>query len=706
MKNLKSPAQETSYYFLLIAAGMLSIYIFFYQQIHSNFSWIFGGDYDAVIEAVLVSHWYHVFESSQIWNQPLYFYPYQDVLGYNDGYFLYGLIGIPYRLLGFDLLVAQELVHMTVKAIGFVSMAAFLGRLQQKNLVTLLGSALFTLFINSSIHAYHGQLFSLGFVPLLALLLLEAVRSVFARQKKAMLLYGAAFSLMYGALLITGFYMAWFFGLFVIVYVVCYACHDFQKVKEFFKLALSAKYQLALILLVFLLAIAPFLYVYLPKLKETGGQGYDSQIFYSLHLADMLNFGKGSLLWGRVFEFFDQRFPGMWRPGEFQVGFTPDVFILSAFIIFVLILKKSQASPLWFKVLGCATLLAMLLPLSFSGHSLWFFVRSLVPGGRGLRVIARFYIFLAFPVSVLIAVYFSSLWRMFRKARMPILVLMTLVCLGQINTQKEVGLDVTKHMSLVGNAAAAPKDCRSFFVHNPVPKSNDFITSVYGQNVQAMLLADAFGIPALNGFATFNPSDWIFEERPMYVYRVGNYIKDHRLQDVCQYDIGRNQWLAADAIDYRAEIAAYQSGETAAFAKDGAGDKFVLDGWSAAEDWGRWSDARTANLIMRAPATDAQALQLEFVSRAFLVPAHPALTIAVSVNGRKLDTFTYRYPGDAGDSVRSLKIPADLLAQDKGLLKIAFDMDKPASPASLGLGADSRNLGLGLVSLKLLPKVD
>lgn len=701
IKNPKNALQETNYYFLLIAVGTLSIYFFFYQQIHSHFSWIFGGDYDAVIEAVLVSHWYHVFDFRQGWNQPLYFYPYQDVLGYNDGYFLYGLLGIPYRLLGFDLLVAQELVHMTVKAIGFLSMAALLGRLQKKNIVTLLGAALFTLFISSSARADHGQLFSVAFAPLLAFLLLEAVQSVFLGKKMAMFLYGASFSILYGAMLITGFYMAWFFGLFLIIYTIFYAYFDFKKVKTLLDLALSSKYQLALILLIFLLAITPFLYVYLPKLKETGGQGYDSQIFYSLHYLDVLNFGKGSLLWGHIFEAIDSRFPGIWRPGEYQVGFTPDVFILSIFIIFSLVLKKSNTIPLWFKVLACATLCAMLLPLSFSGHSLWFFVRSLVPGGRGLRVIARLYIFLAFPVSILIAVYFSGLWRSFQKARVPIFILLTSVCLGQINTHKDVNLEVKKHISLASNTAALPKECKAFFVHNPVPKSGDFISSVYGQNVQAMLLSDTFGIPTLNGFATFNPSDWIFEERPMYVYRVGNYVNSHNLQGVCQYDIGRNKWLAPDEINYLSEIASIGTGETASFSKDGAGEKFILDGWSAAEDWGSWTSARTASLIMRPATVDDGAMDLEFMSRAFLVPTHQTLNIVVSINGQKLDTFKYQYPLDASDSVRKVKIPGDLIARSKGLFKVEFEMENPASPASLGLNADSRNLGLGLAWIKL-----
>jgi hypothetical protein len=108
---------------------------------------------------------------------------------------------------------------------------------------------------------------------------------------------------------------------------------------------------------------------------------------------------------------------------------------------------------------------------------------------------------------------------------------------------------------MVNNASPAPKTCTSFFVDNPDPKPDDFVSNLYRQNVQAMLLADNFGIPTLNGFATFNPSDWIFERKPTYIYRVGNYVRNHNLQGVCQYDIGKNMWLTQDETNYNSEIA-------------------------------------------------------------------------------------------------------------------------------------------------------
>jgi len=701
MTNLKKITQEGLHYLLIAVIGAITIYLFFYQQINSGFSWIFGDDYDGVIEVALVSHWYRVFQFHHVWNLPQYFYPYQDTLGYNDGYFLYGLIAAAYRVLGFNVLVSHELMHISVKAIGFLSMAALLGRLQQKNIIALLGAALFTLSINSAASAGHGQLLGVAFAPLLALLLLETIRNILAGEKKSILLFGAGFSLLYGATLLTGFYMAWFFGLFLIIYAISYACLDFSKVKTLLNAVSSSRYQVAFVLFVFLLAVVPFVFVYFPKLKETGGQGYGNQLYFSLHVADMLNIGRGSLLWGPAFDFIDKRFPGLWRQGEFQFGFTPDVLALSLFIISGVILRKSTFKPLWFKALGYATLIALVLPFSFSGHSLWFFVHSLIPGASGVRVISRFYIYLAFPVAILLTVYFCNLWKSSPKARIPVFILLLIVCASQVNLHKDVNLDTKKIMARLNNAAPAPKACTSFFVDNPLPKPTDFVSRLYEQNVQAMLLADNFGIPTLNGFATFNPPDWVFEQKPMYLYRVGQYIRSHNLQGVCRYDIGENKWLTQGEIDFYSGVLHYETGKTLSFVQGGEGIGFLLDGWSVDEDWGRWTDAQTASLVMRMPAVTDGVINLEFKSRAFLAAVHQSLEVAVSVNGQKLEVFKYVAPQDAHDSIRIVKIPRDLLTKNDGLLTIRFDIEKPASPASLGVSADGRNLGLGLVSLKL-----
>jgi hypothetical protein len=543
---------QTLYRMLAVVVCAISIYLFFFRQINTRFTWLFGEEYDAVIEAVLVSHWFHVFQFAHHWNEPLYFYPYRDILGYNDGYFLYGLLSIPFRLAGFNLLVSQELVHMVVKIIGFASMVALLGRLQTKNIAQLLGAALFTLCISSSTHAAHGQLLCVAFAPLVSLLLLDLYRSIVTGNGRGTLTYGIAFSVLYGALLLTGFYMAWFCGLFLILFALCALVLARSEAKVLWRQVMRLKLQVGIALLSFVASALPFALVYLPKLKETGGQSYSIQQYWSLHYVDILNYGDGSLLWGTLFALIREHFPDAMRPGEFQVGFTPDVVLLLGFAIFKIISRKVDF-PVWVKATVYALLISLALPVSIDGHSLWFFVNKLIPGANGMRVVARYYTFLAFPVCVLITAYFSRLWSQTPQTKFPIFFVLSIACLGQVNIHKIVNLNVPAQMSIIDGAPPIPAECKVLFVANPIPVPDGFVPKRYRQNIQAMLLADRFGVPTLNGIATFDPPDWAFSYAPEYLRLVKNYIDKWNLTGVCKYDVQSRTWQTQQQIDFTAD---------------------------------------------------------------------------------------------------------------------------------------------------------
>lgn len=540
--NIRSPAgYNLLHYSVALVAGCASLYLFFFKQINNGFSYIFGDKYDAVIESVLVSHWYHVLGFTQAWNQPLYFYPYPDVLGYNDGYFLYGLIGAAYRVMGFDIFHAQALVHVTVKALGFVSMLILLNRLHGRSLINALGAALFTLAINSSVQAVHGQMLAIAFSPLLTMLLLGGVRAAVVGARKAFLLYGLVFVSLFNSLLITAYYASWFFGLFAIVYVASYAVMDREAVKKYIRAMYRLKLQALIIGAWFVATVIPFLYVYLPKLKQTGGQSYGNQLYYSLHLADLMNYGSGSLLWGWLTNRIDGSFPNLMRLGEYSVGYTPDILLVMAFVVYSLRANKPRM-PVWVKVLAAAVLVSAALPISVDGHSLWFFVRTLVPGAAGLRTISRYYLFLAFPMAILISVYFERLGGFIRNGRLVGAMALALLCAGQINLAAPTYLNVPRETAIVDPVGKAPGGCASFFVSNPVSPAKSRVDRIYRQNVQAMLLADKVNIPTLNGLATFNPPDWIFVQDGGYLQRVREYVARHKLKGVCRYDFSGRRW--------------------------------------------------------------------------------------------------------------------------------------------------------------------
>jgi hypothetical protein len=524
---------------------VLSIWGFFHPQIANGFTKLFGDNLDGMIEAFLLGHWYRVARGLQAWNDAGYFAPIHDTLGYNDGLFLYGLISLPFRYAGLDLLRTQESVHLIVKTIGFVSMVALLDRVVAKrSLACIVGAAVFTLMISSSNQAGHGQLLSVGFAPLAMLLLLNTLDHI-GRSGRGLLSWGAAFVVLMGAWLITSFYMAWFFILLCGASALIAAALDFATLSA----RLGAWRQIRMrpllpLLVVGMLSLVPFLLVYGPKLRETKGHQYAAALAYTVRLHDMANIGCCSFVWGPAFHSIDSMVPGWFRGGEFAVGFTPDILAcMAATALLVLWTRKIRLRRTEAALIG-GGLLLLLAPISLAGHSPWWLIYKFVPGATGVRVVARLWIMLALPVGVMVAMLVHRLSH--AGHRFAALALSALLIASEVPTATVIGLDVATEERKADAVPKPPADCNSFFVasHIRPDQSQDLIYSLYHYNVLAMQISDHVDLPTLNGFASFLPPDWNFAAAPQdtYLSRVAAYAGAHQMKAVCSYDVENAVW--------------------------------------------------------------------------------------------------------------------------------------------------------------------
>jgi putative flippase GtrA len=546
-KNNMLNMKKTIYWVLLFGSGLISIYLFFYKQFNSNFSVLFGDPYDGVIEAVLVGHWYKVVSLIHHWNQPFYFYPHEGTLGYNDSYFIYGLLSLPFRFIGINILITQEYVHVIVKVIGFFSMVWLLNTITaKKSYINFFSAAIFVLMINSSNQAYHGQLLSVAFSPLLFGIALKAITSIDDRDKK-FIVWGALFSIAYVAWLLTSFYMAWFFGLYCILVFLVALVVDYSSITfRMRELVKNKKLQSLFLGIFFLVCSIPFLLIYIPKLHQTGGRSYQGDaLFGSLRPWELLNIGPGSLIWGKSFDILNAEFPGYFRTGEYAVGFTPDILFSIAVLFGVYFVnKKFKLTTLQFATI-CAGVIGLLLPISVNGLSLWWFIYHLVPGASGVRLIARFWILLSFPIAIAITILAHQLYSR-RRDRLFLLFFVTILLLGQINITPLVSLDVRSVLRLLEGMQASPNACKSFFVMDPTGYSSGDknIDASYRLNVAAMLISDHVNLPTINGTASFYPPGWDFSEVPYdnYLARVHQYTQTYHINNICEYSIKNYSW--------------------------------------------------------------------------------------------------------------------------------------------------------------------
>ncbi|CAH1687886.1 hypothetical protein CHELA1G11_20127 [Hyphomicrobiales bacterium] len=81
----RSSALEACVAVILCAMALL----FFYRTPLASNDILFTFDrFDPVIQASILEHWFGVFRGWYDWRNPIVFAPYQNVLGYNDSYFL------------------------------------------------------------------------------------------------------------------------------------------------------------------------------------------------------------------------------------------------------------------------------------------------------------------------------------------------------------------------------------------------------------------------------------------------------------------------------------------------------------------------------------------------------------------------------------------------------------------------------------------
>ena len=514
---------------------------FFRGQIMDGFTLLLGDRHDGVIELSILEHWRNVLRGTEAWNRTAYFWPVPGTLGYNDGYLAFGLLHAVFRGLGADPFLSGELVNMALRALGFLGMYALARRLFGLELGwALLAAALFTLANNLAIRASHAQLFCVSLAPGLALLLAEALRALQAGRRGALLGRGAGFVAGFAVWLLSGFYMAWYFVFFCTTALACWLVLAGRPARAGLWRALRAQAPvLAGLGALAALLNLPFLLVYLPKAAETGMHAWTMVRQYTPSPLDMLNVGERNLAWGWLVRLLNFAFrPDMPAWSEQMTGFP-----LALLALFAAALWRPPGGVVM-KALALATALTWLLTLRFGPASAWWLVYEAFPGARAARVVARYQIFLALPVTLL-AVAALARWAP-RMSRLSLGLLVALLLVEQLNGYAPTFLDRPHELARLRAVPPPPAACRSFFVTAARTESRfgEEVDNVYNHNTEAMLVAEVIGLPTINGISTFNPPLWPdgLPGTPAYAAAVRAYAVAHALEGLCGLDLRRFSW--------------------------------------------------------------------------------------------------------------------------------------------------------------------
>lgn len=556
-------------FFIVYLAAM---FLFFREPILSGFDLGYGDRSDSLIEISLLEHWRNVFVHGTTWNLPAYFHPYPDTLGYNDGYFLYGLVYSFWRLFA-DPFHADTLNIFTFKTIGFVSAYVLVVRsLGWERPIALLIAMLFTVASGMAIQAGHAQLHTIGLLPIVTICGIGMVRAERAGRHARSAAFGGGFAAVMAAWFLTSYYLAWFTMLFAGVLALCWAWKS-RQIAPRKAAALARRHVVTLTStgLVFALCIVPFLMVYLAKLAETGGHGYKISLLVTF--VDLINVGPGNYVWGWIFQAFEAIFqalvpagsklPERFLRGEHETGLPPFLFILTIVAARRVLRQRpaglrqtGAANPatLDLRAFALAIVISWALTLQLWVLSPWGLVHLLVPGASGIRVVLRYQLFLVLPVLLLVfAVYRERAICLMRSRPWAAVGIAAFLVAEQLSAEPVAQLSRTRQIQDLWHIPAPPTGCQSFYVvltrvseevsntpGSPLTGPNKGGgNGLYPHNVDAMLLAQLWRVPTINGFSTFNPPDWNFADSTSADYdaRVLDYARKHGLRAVCRLDV-------------------------------------------------------------------------------------------------------------------------------------------------------------------------
>ncbi|MGX4643840.1 DUF7024 domain-containing protein [Massilia sp. SYSU DXS3249] len=678
---------------LLAAFCLVCLVLVGRYQLFTGFALLPGDRYDVVISTTILEHWYLFFTGQADWSEVNYFYPYTRTIAQTDAYFLIGVAYFPFRLAGLDPFLAAELANFAVRGCGFVFSYLLLRRVFAFPFYwALLAAGLFTLSSGLASHSSRIQLTSLAFVPLIGMLLWSAIKAFLAGNGRRFALHGIAAGLLYGALCLTCFYVAWFFAyFFTFAAVIMFVWAGADLRRQFGRQLLAQYRSLLAVLAGTALGMAPFVYAFLPKSREVGVRAYESVRGNTIPWQDVLQVGNENLMFGKFYNSVLKLVSPSYTPvGEYATtGFAPILFVLFVAGCVQAIRQGRRGQFVILPSLALATLLTWGLALRVGGYSGWYLVYHLFPGAQALNVVAAYQFVLALPV-VLIGVRYLSTQRM----GMPIALLLGALLVAEELTKPYLNLYRHEEIARLALPNAPPAQCKVFYVSGWAGQDTlggfpEPINNAYAHNVTAMMLAQSLSIPTINGVASFSPKDWNFglPNRDDYDDRVFNYARKHGVRNLCKLDLNDKTWrvIADEAI-----VNAPDLDHRYFKMSDWPGRIVAESGLSFTEQWGVWSDGDMVTFEFSEPLPEKFELQLR--AHAFGRNAGPEFVLQVGNEQR-------RFTLGAQNEARVFE-----MSNPSGASTLIFRVPAAVSPKELGMSDDLRRLGIGITEMRIVPK--
>ena len=642
-----------------------------------------GDMFDGRIADALQLHWSRVFAGAEIWNRPDYFYPAKDTLGYNDGYFLFGVVFTLFRLLGCDVFVAAELAGIPFRIAGFAGIYALSREaFGLRRPFALLAATIGLLANNIHLQQVHEQLLTVYLAPVAAFLVFRATSRAGEERQVAAASYGALAAILVSLWAITAFYTLWFTSFLAALALLFAVALRLSRIVTAWRQARLAFPGVPLLFTA--VGLLPFLLVYGPARQRGSGHSWMETFQFTLPPKHLLDVAPGNLL-ASLLGVPDHVVI------EYSVG-LPATLWLAAALGVVVTVAGGRARPGGTGgahangarlPLALASIVMLLLALRFGNHAGWRLVVALVPGAEAIRVVCRVMLLLGLVAAILAAIALE--WLHARRVPRAVTALLALLLVvEEVNIGGMYALPHRREDAFLAHIAPPPHTCRSFVVTRGRAVAGvapGTILDWLMTDTDAMLIAETYSVPTPLGDASVKPPRHATVMNvPQAILVAGGG------RPVCSVDLVTGRWREVAPV-----IARVAPGTLISF-EDAQSDSLVAGGWSAAGAGGRWTVGSVADLIFR--WTRPTSLRLHIHARiGFGLPGHPD---RVDIFANELRVASWSNDSVAADHL--LVIPQRAIGPG-GLIRVRFVMDAAISLAAAGLSPDDRALGVAVTSI-------
>jgi hypothetical protein len=538
-----------------IALYILGALIFFRWQIMSKFDLVFGGGADVRFVVFIHEHVYRWLNGRADFLSPPFFFNQTNTLGYSDAFILDQLIYAPLRVLGAEPLLVLSLIAIVLSAIAYSFLYLLLRRLDVSVTLASLSALIFTFSNNLYLKSWHFQHFAVYYIPIITYCGMVAIGELGRRPIRAYLL-GAFAGVLYGLLFSSGYYVAWFFGLALLIFAPIVGFMAWPQVRAWWCLHPMRVFGLGCVSSVgFVAALSLFAVIYAPVLALGAARNFDEFLHYAPQPIDIVNVGKNNLVWSGLIRALHLIPDDELGFGELSTALTPLVQILllaSAILSYQPGFWAADARGRIFPAVVIASVsvcaLFFVVTVQINHHSLFHLLYVVLPGASAIRVGYRAMVVAnLFAVTAIALTFHQGLrtlreWRTTR-SRIWLGVLMTLLSLTvveQVNLAQATRLSRKDERELLSAVGDAPRRCLAFYAAS----QEDVLPE--DLQVDAMMVAQAQNLPTLNGYSGFKPPGWDLGEPDAadYEQRVLRWALDRNIvEGLCRLDIDSGNWV-------------------------------------------------------------------------------------------------------------------------------------------------------------------